>query len=84
MANIPLATAEDAQRADEIAQQFTGWHVWSARTGSTRVATRTGRQKHPPHDGVWFATLIADGWDELTEMLTRQTEHDADLLEAAP
>jgi hypothetical protein len=87
MASRPLLTAEAAhaqrtaemQRAAEVAERFPGWHVWSARKGNARVATRTGDQRPPDDDdGVWEATVIADTWTDLEQQLALQAQHDAE------
>jgi hypothetical protein len=87
MASRPLLTAEAAhtrhmaeqQRAAEVAQRFPGWHVWSARKGNTRVATRTGDQRPPDGDnGTWTQTVIADDWTQLEAELAVQAQYDAE------
>jgi hypothetical protein len=87
MASGPLLTAEaaharhtaDQQRAAEVAERFPGWHVWSARKGNTRVATRTRNQSPPAaDDGTWTQTVIADDWTQLEAELAVQAQHDAE------
>jgi hypothetical protein len=78
MASRPLHT-EDNQRAAEVAERFPGWHVWSARKGNTRVATRTGDQRPPDDaDSPWTQTVIADTWTDLELQLAVQAQHDAE------
>jgi hypothetical protein len=87
MVSRPLLTAEAAhaqrtaeqQRAAEVAQRYPGWHVWTARKGNTRVATRTAGQEPPdPDDGTWAKTVIADDWTELEHELAAQAQYDAE------
>jgi hypothetical protein len=87
MASRPLLTAKaahaqrtaDHQRAAEVAEKFPGWQVWTARKGTTRVATRTADQKPPdPEDPIWARTVIADNWTELEHELAAQAQHDAE------
>jgi hypothetical protein len=90
MASRSLATvdkahaqrAADTQKAADLAERYTGWVVWSARDGKTRVATRTGDQKPPAGDDpIWSRTLLADTWLDLERQLAEQTQ--ADQLRAA-
>ena len=76
-----MATATERQRAAEVAQRFPGWIVWTARNGLP-VATRAGNQRFV-NDGVWAATLIADGWKQLEAELAEQAEYDAERAERA-
>jgi hypothetical protein len=77
---VHAARAEDAAKAAELAEQFTGWHVFSSRNGVTRVASRTGDQKPPSgDDDVWAQTLLADSWADLEQQLAEQAQHDAEL-----
>ena len=87
MASRPLLTTEtahaertaDQQRAAEVAQRYPGWHVWTARRGTVRVATRTGDQKPPePDDDIWEQTVIADNWTDLEQALAGQAQRDAE------
>jgi hypothetical protein len=69
---------EDTRKAAEIAERFNGWHVFSSRNGTTRVATRTGDQSPPDGDDpVWAATLLADSWTDLELQLKEQVQADA-------
>ena len=85
MASRPLLTAEaaheqrtpDQQRATEIAQKYPGWHVWTARKGITRIATRTGDQKPPDPANGWEQTVMGDNWTELEQGLAVQAQRDA-------
>ena len=88
MASRPLLKAEaahaarmaDTQKAAEVAERYPGWHVWSARDGRTRVASRTGNQSPPDDkDPVWAASLVADTWVDLELQLAIQAQHDAEL-----
>jgi hypothetical protein len=72
------ATVAAEQKAAEVAQRYPGWHVWSARKGNARVATRMGNQRPPAKDGVWAQTLIADDWTQLEAQLAEQARHDAE------
>ena len=68
----------DAAQAAEVAERFTGWHVFSSRNGKTRLATRIGNQRPPEGDDpVWAATLIADSWTDLELQLKVQAQADA-------
>jgi len=87
MASRPLLTTEAAhtrhtaerQRAAEVAERFPGWHVWSARKGNARVATRTGNQTPPDSDdSTWTQTVIADDWTQLEQLLAEQAQYDAE------
>ena len=70
--------AEDVARAHEIAERYPGWHVWTARKGDARIATRTGDQHQPDgNDDVWAQTVIGDDWSELEEQLKVQAQADA-------
>ena len=87
MASGPLLTAEAAharhsaerQKAAEVAERYPGWHVWCARNGQARVATRTGGPQPPEDDdGTWCQTVIADDWIQLETALTAQAQYDAE------
>jgi hypothetical protein len=70
-------TTAERQKA-EIARQYPGWTIWTARGGSP-AATRTGGQRPPqPDDGTWAATLLADDWADLTAQLATQAQYDAE------
>jgi hypothetical protein len=81
----PLVAAEagydwhqqERLKAAEIAGRHTGWTVWTARDGKSRLATRTGNQKDP-NDGLWAATLICDDWAQLEKELAEQAQYDAE------
>lgn len=86
MASGPLLSTEaahaqrtaDQQKAAEVALQFPGWTVWSARDGRNRVATRTGNQSPPDgDDDAWTQTVIADSWTDLAQQLAVQAQADA-------
>jgi hypothetical protein len=86
MASRPLLTAEAAharhtaerQKAAEVAERFPGWHVWSARKGITRLATRTGNRTPPEPLGDWAQTVMADDWADLEQQLAEQAQCDAE------
>jgi len=82
LAETERATAAreaDVATAAEIAQEFPGWRIWSARTGTARLATRTGGQRAPADDTVFAKTLIESNWDDLKKQLAVQSQHDAEL-----